>query len=307
MLRTTPAPESDDGPCDAASGPGLAEFRRQVARTEVESATARLAEARAVRPDEVLAAVAAQSAAAADEAAAEVIALEADLAARDADAVLVRAQGVQADLETLTGRREALDADLLRLEARLSVMGGEARQEVWDEAESHVRRLEGELEGLTRRAAAAKLLRDTLERHRGALRRRYVSPFTDRLEELGRSVYGDTFRIALDDELRILDRTLEGRTVPYDQLSTGAREQLAVLTRLACATLVDPADGVPVVLDDALGHSDPDRLRRLGAVFERVAPDVQVLLLAPGPGVHSSIAGTTVLRLEAEAHVRPQP
>ena len=67
-------------------------------------------------------------------------------------------------------------------------MGGEARREVRDEAESRVRRLEAELEGLTRRAAAVRLLRDTLERHRGALRRRYVSPFADRIDELGRAV-----------------------------------------------------------------------------------------------------------------------
>lgn len=111
-------------------------------------------------------------------------------------------------------------------------------------------------------------------------------------------MFGDGFRVDLDDDLRILSRTLDGRTVPYRELSTGAREQLAVLTRLACAALVDPVDGVPVVLDDALGHSDPDRLRRLGAVFARVAPPAQVLLLAPGPGVHSSIPGATVVRLQ---------
>ena len=70
-----------------------------------------------------------------------------------------------------------------------------------------------------------------------------------------------------------------------------------MLTRLACATLVDPADGVPVVFDDALGHSDPLRLQRLGEVLERVAPSAQVLLLVPGPGVHSSIPGATVIRL----------
>ncbi|MFD0482841.1 AAA family ATPase [Kineococcus sp. GCM10028916] len=272
----------------------------EVARTEVEGAALRLEQSRAEQDDDALARALTAADTAADTAAAEVADLEADLAARDADATLRRAQQVQSRLTELVGRRDGLTSDLLRLEARLSVMGGEARQEVWDEAESRVARLEGELESLTRRAAAARLLRDTLERHRGVLRRRYVSPFADRLEELGRTVYGESFRIGLDDELRILDRTLEGRTVPYEQLSTGAREQLAVLTRLACATLVDPADGVPVVLDDALGHSDPLRLQRLGVVFERVAPSTQVLLLTPGPGVHTSIAGATVIRLDPE-------
>jgi hypothetical protein len=272
----------------------------EVARAEATGATARLERSRAEQSDEALTRALAAATASADAGRAEVEGLEADLAARDAEATLARAQRVQATLADLVRRRDGLDADLVLLEARLSVMGSEARQEVWDDAESRVARLSHELEGLTRRAAAARLLRETLERHRGVQRRRYVSPFADRLEELGRAVYGATFRITLDDDLQILERTLEGRTVGYEHLSTGAREQLAVLTRLACATLVDPADGVPVVFDDALGHSDPERLRRLGAVFELVAPTTQVLLLAPGPGMHDAIAGATVIRLDAE-------
>ena len=30
--------------------------------------------------------------------------------------------------------------------------------------------------------------------------------------------------------------------------------------------IVDPADGVPVILDDALGYSDPDRLASMAQV-----------------------------------------
>ncbi len=157
-----------------------------------------------------------------------------------------------------------------------------------------MQRLAEEQAGLERRAAAARLLLRTLDRHRDTQRRRYVQPFTDRLEELGRTVFGETFAITLDDDLRIVQRTLHSRTVAYEHLSTGAKEQLAVLVRLACATLVDPADGVPVVLDDALGHTDPERLKRLAAVFEHVAPTTQVLLLAPGPGLHTDLPGARV-------------
>ena len=46
----------------------------------------------------------------------------------------------------------------------------------------------------------------------------------------------------------------------FESLSGGAQEQLGVLSRLACARLVDGADGAPVIFDDALGHSDPTRL-----------------------------------------------
>ncbi|MEW1957107.1 AAA family ATPase [Kineococcus sp. NPDC059986] len=271
--------------------------RLELSRAEVLGAADRLSAARAAADDAALEDAVARTATEATAAAEEVRALEADLAARDEDTVLRRAREVQTALDALATRRDALDGELVHLQARLSVMGGEERQEVWDQAASRVARLEEEQAGLDRRAAAARLLLQTLDRHRDSQRRRYVQPFTDRLEELGRTVFGETFGITLDDDLRIVQRTLHGRTVGYDQLSTGAREQLAVLLRLACATLVDPADGVPVVLDDALGHTDPDRLRRLAAVFEHVAPTTQVLLLAPGPGLHTGIPGATVLRL----------
>jgi hypothetical protein len=37
--------------------------------------------------------------------------------------------------------------------------------------------------------------------------------------------------------------------------------------RLACAALVGPEGGVPVLIDDALGAADPDRRRTLGALL----------------------------------------
>ena len=43
-----------------------------------------------------------------------------------------------------------------------------------------------------------------------------------------------------------------GRTIPYRSLSVGAQEQIAIIGRLACATIVAPDGGVPVILDDAL-------------------------------------------------------
>ena len=60
--------------------------------------------------------------------------------------------------------------------------------------------------------------------------------------------------------MRIGSRTLSGRTVPYESLSGGAKEQLGIVARLAGAALVAKEDSVPVVIDDALGFTDADRL-----------------------------------------------
>ena len=73
-------------------------------------------------------------------------------------------------------------------------------------------------------------------------------------------MFNKTFEVDLDDDLRIVRRTLDGDTLHVGQLSTGAVEQLGVISRLACAAIVSPdGGGAPVVIDDALGWSDPDR------------------------------------------------
>ena len=58
--------------------------------------------------------------------------------------------------------------------------------------------------------------------------------------------------------------------MPFESLSGGAKEQLGIVARLAVAALVDKEDTVPVMLDDALGFTDPDRLAKMAAVFDTV-------------------------------------
>lgn len=108
------------------------------------------------------------------------------------------------------------------------------------------------------------------------------------------------------DTLTIESRTLDGTTVPFQSLSGGAREQLAVLARLACGALVSPngnpdaPGGVPVVIDDALGYSDPARLEALGAAFGVAGRDCQVIVLTCEPGRYRHIGAAKIVAIEGE-------
>ena len=105
-----------------------------------------------------------------------------------------------------------------------------------------------------------------------AARRAYAAPLREKIGQLGRLVYHESFAVELDHKtLSVRQRTLRGRTIPFDNLSVGAREQLGLITRLACALLVDEENGVPVVLDDTLGSTDPERLEGLGAMLNVAA------------------------------------
>jgi uncharacterized protein YhaN len=128
-------------------------------------------------------------------------------------------------------------------------------------------------------------------RHRNTTRLRYVEPYRAELERLGRPVFGSTFEVDVDSNLCIFSRTLNGITVPYESLSGGAKEQLGILARLAGAALVAKEDTVPVVIDDALGFTDPDRLDKMSEVFDTVGAHGQVIVLTCSPARYDGITG----------------
>ena len=147
---------------------------------------------------------------------------------------------------------------------------------------------------------AARLLQETFDRHRRQAHQRYVEPFKERIVRLGRIVFGPTFEVELDEDLRVACRTLNGTTLDFEQLSTGAREQLGVLSRLACAAIVSLDDGgVPVMIDDALGWSDPQRLQSMGAAIAAAGRQCQVVVLTCTPGRYSHVGSAKVVSLEA--------
>jgi len=58
-------------------------------------------------------------------------------------------------------------------------------------------------------------------------------------------------------------------------------------------------DTVPVVIDDALGFSDPDRLTKMGSVFNTVGDRGQVIVLTCQPSRYEGIEGASVIELTA--------
>lgn len=202
-------------------------------------------------------------------------------------------------VDALSDRRDEV-ADALRLvTAQLKVYGTEGRKCRLDAAETERQHAEAEYLRVHRRARAAQLLRSVMARHRDATRLRYVDPFRNHLERLGRIVFGDTFEVEIDSRLRICSRTLSGRTVPYESLSGGAKEQLGIVARLAGAALVAKEDSVPVVIDDALGFTDPERLVKMGAVFDAVGGDGQVIVLTCSPQRYQSVGSAHHIELSA--------
>ncbi len=154
-----------------------------------------------------------------------------------------------------------------------------------------------ELAATRRRAAAAERLWLTLNKHRDAARQAYVAPLKEAVERLGRIVFGQSFEVAIGDDWRLESRTLDGATLPFESLSIGAREQLGILTRLAAARIVAEQGGVPLIIDDALGFSDPSRLETMGAAIAAAGRECQIIILTCTPGRFAHVGSGQVVAL----------
>lgn len=264
-------------------------------RLEVEQG--RLATARESSSDEAVHDAAIRSRREADDARAAHDAATAALKDADADSFeILRTNAIEAK-QGLERRRGEIEISLAGLRARIDAKGDEGLAGALDSAETKLAHAKVDHERLTSRAAAALLLHETFAQRRSEARHRYVAPFRERIESLGRVVFGADFAVELDENLRIISRTLHGRTLDFGKLSTGTKEQLGLISRLACAAIVADDEGAPVIFDDALGWSDPTRLDRMGAVISSAGDNCQVIVLTCTPGRYSSVGKATVLRI----------
>lgn len=292
--------EADEAVREAETWSAVLAERAADARHAHERRSAELAAAREAEPDDVLHTAETQRRDRAREAERAHESLAAAVAETDPETVEVRVLNARAVDERYVADAARLEREHAETTGRLQAAGHQGWHDQLVAAADELAEAQRDHDATARRAAAARRLHETLVRHRDAVRRSYVAPFRAQVERLARIVFGPTLALEIDPTLRITHRTLEGVTVPFDALSTGAKEQLGLCARLACAALVDRSDGVPVVIDDALGHSDPDRLARLGAVFTAATAGgsaAQVVVLTCSPERYHGVGAATVVAL----------
>lgn len=179
--------------------------------------------------------------------------------------------------------------------ANLELLGEKGLYDDHEQACTELERAESRLSTIEARSAAADLLFRTLERKRDEARRAYAAPLREKISSLGGYVFGTGFGVELDDDLSISSRTLDGKTLPFESLSIGAKEQLSIIARLASSLLADPTEGVPLIFDDTLGYSDPDRLEGMGAMLSLAGRHCQIIILTCTPGRFSHVGDAKVL------------
>ena len=196
----------------------------------------------------------------------------------------------KAELDRTASAAKAADVDVARLrEARAGLNADIAAraeagvEQALAEAQGDLASLQARADALAAEAAALACLRDALTQARGAAREAYFGPVQDELRPLLAILHGEA---ALDfDPDRMLPRSLTraGTAQPeaMQTLSAGTQEQIAILIRLAFARLLArQGRPVPVILDDALVHSDDARIIAMFRALHRVAAEQQIIVLS---------------------------
>ncbi|MGW7679664.1 AAA family ATPase [Kribbella sp. NPDC054772] len=276
-----------------------ARARSELAGERLAAAVEGLDAARAVLDDEAVAT--AETAATGDVEAVleELTAVQEQADAAGADQVAGELADALAVATRLQGERDTLRDALRTTEGRLEQSGRDGLATRRDLAELELAAVRAEHDSLERRAGAARRVHETLSRHRAEAQTKYSEPLQSRIESLGRSVYGPSFRVWLDDDLAVAERELDGTRLRVEALSTGAQEQLAIITRLAISHLVSTGDSsVPVIFDDALGWSDKARLRDMGALLGRAGDHGQIIILTCMPDRYEYVPKATFIKLD---------
>ena len=153
------------------------------------------------------------------------------------------------------------------------------------------------LERLNREAAAAKLLLETLDEHKAAAEKDYSEDFSKYINEIAKSYYGEDVHFEVSDSFEIISRRLGVTEVAIKDLSTGAKEQLAILIRLALTQIVQVEEAFPVIMDDEFAHSDPNRIALMNNVFKDFGDQQQFILFTCYPDKFSSYKDVKVIEL----------
>jgi hypothetical protein len=177
--------------------------------------------------------------------------------------------------------------DITRLEVELETKGALGQEETASEKQRELEHAARRCTELDRRAKALDHLLKLLREKRSALARRLRAPLQKHLDHYLQILFPGA-QVEVGDDLspgRITRQGVRGvQSGAFEELSVGAREQMGVVARLAYADLLKEANKPTLlILDDALVHTDEERLGQMKRVLYDAATRHQILIFSCHP------------------------
>jgi energy-coupling factor transporter ATP-binding protein EcfA2 len=168
-----------------------------------------------------------------------------------------------------------------------------------EESYEKVKDFDKSLKSLNMKANAARMLKEVLDEHKSSAEKDYSVYFAKYINDIAKSFYGEDVTFEVSDSFEILNRRKDSVEVNIADLSTGAKEQLAILIRLALTQIVQVGEPFPVIMDDEFAHSDPARIALMSNVFNDFGADQQFILLTCYPEKFKGYTAAKTIDLEA--------
>jgi DNA repair exonuclease SbcCD ATPase subunit len=271
------------------------------AQTHAQALDEALQTARKASSDDRLAGALADADRAVEDAKQRLAALELALRAENPEAVAAEVERCEAALVRVKGDIARLEKEVNDLAVELTALGQRGLAEELAQVESDCAAVERELNHIEAQALAVDLLYRTLDAALKRAKEAIAQPVIARLLPYLRQLLPGA-EPSISEELVLTGIRRESATEPFEDLSIGTREQLAVLVRLAYADLLSE-QGMPVtvILDDALVNSDDERRDRMKAILYQAAKRYQVLVLTCHEREYRDAGGTFIRLADCKA------
>ncbi|KTD57020.1 hypothetical protein Lsan_2642 [Legionella santicrucis] len=158
-------------------------------------------------------------------------------------------------LDNTKKRMTELKQTIRDLTIELHTSGYRGLAEEKEQAEQELKELCNEVQRLEMHVGSLNLLCQLIRENIQSAKELLIKPLTEAMPPYLKILFPDSEPI-IDEEFCLQHILRNGIREPFENLSIGTREQLAILLRLAYANLLaEKGASVPVILDDALVNS----------------------------------------------------
>lgn len=201
--------------------------------------------------------------------------------APDLDTAAAELKRAENAVNAVRQERVQVGERLAALSSEIRILAGHGIEERRDELAGQLEVVRATEARFARQASALTRLKTALEMERNAARNTYFGPIQEELKPLLSILHRDAALNFDSESLLPTGLTRDQMEETLEDLSSGTKEQLAILTRLAFARLfARQGRHMPIILDDALVYSDDERIIKMFTALTRVAQDQQIIVFS---------------------------
>jgi hypothetical protein len=211
------------------------------------------------------------------------------------------ARRLELSAEALANRVRASRSTGDQLRGALNGMMEAGNYETVEQSEALVEQSQMQWQRLRQQADAAQRLWQVLGDSRQRVIERLTAPVTERVRPYLREIFpGST--LDAGDGFDVMGLQSGNLREPFTELSGGAQEQISLLARIGIAEVLAGEGTLPLILDDVLINTDPERIRRMHRALFRASERLQIMVFSCHDVLFDGLGAEFVVKLDRGRH-----